>query len=195
LDRKKPRVFPAGTFLAIALFAAATALAATALAACSFDYGDRSAIGGSDAPDVVMENVDYVRVRALEMQARFTAERAERFEDRNLMELRNFYFEQFGNRGELDSFGRADNASLHLDSMNIFMSGGVQLEVRAEDFAIETERLEWRDQQRVLMGGSEEEVRISRDDGTSFSGVGFRADARRRTWEFSGTAGGTYVHD
>ncbi|MCL2192169.1 MAG: LPS export ABC transporter periplasmic protein LptC [Treponema sp.] len=162
--------------------------------ACSFDYGDRTGAGERDAPDIVMENVEYVRVRSAEIQARFLAERAERFEDRRLMELRNFSFEQF-EQGDVNAFGRAGSASVELDSLDIFMANGVRLEVESEEIAIETVRLEWRDGPRILLGGGDEEVHITRDDGTAFAGVGFRADARQRTWEFSGAVIGTYVHE
>lgn len=168
--------------------------AASLASACSFEYPDANP-GERDEPDVVMENVEYVRVRSADIQARFTAELAERFESRGLMRLRNFSFEQFGNEGEVSAFGQAGGASVELDSMDIFMSGGVRLEVDSEGIAIETERLDWRDAPRTLTGGNDEEVRISREDGTSFVGIGFSAEARRRTWEFSGEAGGTYVHE
>ena len=169
-------------------------IAAALLTACSFDYGDRTA-AERDLPDIIMENVEYVRVRSSDIQARFLAERAERFEERGLMELRNFSFEQFGNQGEVDAFGRAGSASVELDSMDIFMADGVRLEVESEEIAIETVQLEWRDRPRTLLGGTNEEVHITREDGTSFAGVGFRADARQRTWEFSGVVMGTYVHE
>ena len=56
---------------------------------CSFDYGDASS-SEKDQPDIVMENVEYVRVRSAELQARFQAELAERYEERRLMQLKNF---------------------------------------------------------------------------------------------------------
>ena len=169
-------------------------LAVALLAACSFDYGDRTGGGERDAPDIVMENVEYVRVRSAEIQARFLAERAERFEDRGIMQLRNFSFQQF-EQGDVNAFGRAGSASVELDSMDILMTDGVLLEVDSEEIAIETTQLEWRDTPRILAGGSGEEVHISREDGTAFSGVGFRVYARQRTWEFSGAVIGTYVHE
>jgi len=141
-----------------------------------------------------MENVEYVRVRSAEIQARFLAERAERFENRQLMELRNFSFEQF-EQGDVNAFGMAGSASVELDSLDIFMADGVRLEVESEEIAIETMRLEWRDTQRILLGGGDDEVQISREDGTAFAGIGFRADARQRTWEFAGAVVGTYVHE
>ena len=180
---KRAFFFPALAFLLSASFGA-----------CSFDYGDRNGLGDRDAPDIVMENVEYVRVRAWEIQTRFLAERAERFESRRLMELRNFSFEQF-EQGDVNASGRAGSASVELDSMDVFMADGVRLEVESEEIAIETIRLEWRDSDRLLLAGDDEEVHLSREDGTSIVGVGFQADARRRTWEFVGFVAGVYVDD
>ena len=69
------------------------------LASCTFDYGETES-AGSDLPDLVMENVEYVRVRSSDPIARFQAERAERYEKQGLMKIQNFVFEQYGERGE-----------------------------------------------------------------------------------------------
>jgi LPS export ABC transporter protein LptC len=143
-----------------------------------------------------MENVEYVRVRSADPQARFQAELAERYEERRIMELRNFTFEQFGNRGEdVNAYGRAGSASVEIDSGDIRLDNVVRIDVESEDIAIETNWLEWKDKPRTLSSGTEEIVNIYQDKGTSFTGIGFFADARRRTWEFSGGVGGTYIYD
>jgi len=180
----------AGAAAAAALFLPAALL----LAACSFDYGDRNGAGRPRIPDVVMEDVQHVRVRSSEIQTRFSAERAERFEGIGIMELHNFSFEQF-ERGDVSASGWAGGASVELDSMDVFMDGGVRVELEAEEIAVETQALEWRDSQRLLLGGAGEEARIIRDDGTDIVGIGFRADARRREWEFSGPVAGVYVSE
>jgi LPS export ABC transporter protein LptC len=162
---------------------------------CSFDYGEGNA-ENSGLPDLVMNDVEYVRIRDGDPQVRFQAEQAERYEDRQLMELRNFSFEQFSNHGgEIDSTGRAAAARVELDSGNIGISGGVSLSVDSEDITIETESLDWQDKERQLSGGPEAPVRILRDDGTSFQGWGFKANTRNRNWEFVGPVGGSYVHE
>jgi LPS export ABC transporter protein LptC len=162
---------------------------------CSFDYGDQEG-ADKNQPDLVMENVDYVRVRSADPQARFQAERLERYEERRIMELRNFSFEQFGNRGEdVNAFGRAGSALVEIDSGDIRMDNGVRIDVDSEDLAIETKWLEWKDKDRTLASGEEEEVSIYQDNGTAFTGIGFYANARRRTWEFAGTVGGTYTYE
>jgi LPS export ABC transporter protein LptC len=162
---------------------------------CSFDYGGSN---GEDLglPDIVMDDVEYVRIRDGEPQVRFLAERAERFEKRQLMEVQNFSFEQFTNRGEqVDSAGQASSARIELDSGNIGISGGVSLSVDSENIIIETENISWDDRERQLAVTPEDTVRIFRDDGTSFQGYGFKANTRSRTWEFSGSISGVYIYE
>jgi LPS export ABC transporter protein LptC len=162
--------------------------------ACSFDYDNA---GGSDKnqPDIIMDNVEYVRVRSLDPQARLQAERVERYEERRVMELRNFSFEQFGDHEEVNAYGRAGRASYEIDSGDIRMEDGVMIDVDSEDVAIETARLEWKDNERTLSAGPADEVRVYRENGTSFTGIGFQSNARSRTWSFTGTVSGTYIHD
>ena len=165
------------------------------LASCSFDYGNQEGVDKSQ-PDVVMNKVEYVRVRSAELQARFMAEQARRFEDRRLMELQDFTFEQFERQtGDVNAYGRAGSAEVKTDSGDIQMDDGVVIEVESEDIIIQTKQLEWKDKERVLMGGRDQTVNILRANGTSFSGIGFSADARNRTWEFFGIVEGTYIHD
>ena len=143
-----------------------------------------------------MANVEYVRVRSLDPQARLLAERVERYEERRVMELRNFSFEQFGSHGEeVNASGRGGSALFEIDSGDIRMEDGVRIEVESEDIAIETVKLEWKDKERTLTGGPGEEVRVFQDNGTSFTGIGFQSNARTRSWSFTDTVSGTYIHD
>jgi hypothetical protein len=143
-----------------------------------------------------MENVDYVRVRSADPQARFQAERAERYEERRVREVQDFSFEQFSRGGEeINAQGKAGSASMEIDSGDIRLDNGVWVDVVSEDIAIETTWLEWKDAARSLTGGPKERVSIYQEDGTTFSGIGFYANVRKRTWEFSGSVGGAFVFD
>jgi outer membrane biosynthesis protein TonB len=75
------------------------------------------------------------------------------------------------------------------------MDGGVRIEVESEDIAIETTRLEWKDEERTLFSGEEDEVNIYQTNGTKFTGIGFHAYARSHSWEFINGAVGTYISD
>lgn len=162
---------------------------------CTFDYGDTDTTERT-LPDLVMRNVEYVRVRSADPIARIRAERVERYDEQGRMNLENFSFEQFGERGEeVNSFGSAGFASVDIETVDIFMARGVRIEIESEDIIVETNQLNWIDEQRILSTGEEEKVNIYQQTGTSFTGTGLRVDARRRTWEFSGPVSGTYVHE
>jgi LPS export ABC transporter protein LptC len=163
---------------------------------CSFDYSSLGGGEGQGQPDVVMDDVEYVRVRKGDPLLRFRAEHAERYENKQTMELRNFSFEQFGGHGEeINAEGWAGSAFVELDSGNIRLDERVRISVDSEDIVIETGRLSWKDKEKILSGDAADEVIIRRSDGTNFTGRGFRADARGRTWEFSSGISGTYVHE
>jgi LPS export ABC transporter protein LptC len=163
------------------------------LIACSFDYGAGTGLENT-RPDIVMENIEYVRVRGGDMLARFQAEHAERWEELQIMELRNFTFEQMEDHGEtVNVEGAAKAATVQIDTGDISLSGGVQISIESEDIVINTAELEWKDKEKTIKGGVEEEVDVKRSDGTTFIGKGFSADIRSRTWSFSGEVKGRYV--
>jgi hypothetical protein len=60
---------------------------------------------------------------------------------------------------------------------------------------METIQLEWKDEPRTLTTGEHNEVNIFQSNGTSFTGIGLSADARRRTWEFAGAVSGEYYYE
>jgi len=161
--------------------------------ACSFDYGI-DAESNKGKPDIIMENLEYVRVRKGDPLARIQAEHAERWEERQTMELRDFSFEQMDDNGNnVNADGRAGMAIIQLESGDISLKGGVRIRVDSEDVIISTAELEWNDKEKILSGGVEDEVDIERSDGTIFSGIGFYANARSRTWSFAGEVKGTFV--
>jgi len=169
------------------------AAAGILLAGCSFDYGNT---GDTDntKPDIVMDDLNYVRVRGGDPLVSFKAEHAERYEGRQAMEIKNFSFEQLQNGGkDINAEGRAGSASVQLNSGDISLKDGVKINVASEDITIWTGELQWKDKEKTLSGNVDDEVDIDRSDGTSFTGKGFFADARNRTWTFSGQVNGKYV--
>ena len=163
-------------------------------ASCTFDYGE-SKEEGNEMPDLVMENVEYVRVRSSDPIARFQAERAERYEKQGVMKLMQFSFEQYGEKGEeVNAVGQAGFASVDIQSGDVSMNDAVRLEVESEDIILETELLEWKDEPRTLSSGNKE-VTIIQESGTRFTGLALFVEARKRTWEFSGAVSGTYISE
>jgi LPS export ABC transporter protein LptC len=160
---------------------------------CTFDYGEDSE-ENEDQPDIVMSDVEYVRIRDGDPVVRFRAEEAERYEKKQTMELRNFSFEQFENHGNgVNASGSAGNAHVNLDSGNILLENGIIIAVDSEDITMQTGTLSWQDEEHILSGAEGSIVDITRSDGTTFYGKGFTADTRSRTWEFTGGIEGTYI--
>ena len=119
---------------------------------CTFDYGNQEE-EESTLPDIVMEDLDYVRVRSGSVQARFKAERAERYDRRRTMELAGVHFEQYNlATGELDAKGTAGKAEVELANNNITLENGIDLSVESEEITLETEWLAWDDKKRELKG-------------------------------------------
>jgi LPS export ABC transporter protein LptC len=160
---------------------------------CTFDYGD-AVSENDDRADIVMGNVEYVRVRDGDPVVRFRAQQAERYETRQTMELQNFSFEQFYDHGNgVNATGSAGSASVDLESGNIQLEQSIIISVDSEDVTIETGSLSWEDEKRILAGNGENTVDLLRSDGTTFSGRGFSADARNRTWTFEAGVEGSWV--
>jgi LPS export ABC transporter protein LptC len=171
----------------------ALCLAVFVFGRCTFDYGD-GASENDDQADIVMGNVEYVRMRDGDPVVRFRAQQAERYETRQTMELQNFSFEQFyGHGGEINATGSAGSGLVDLDSGNIQLERSIIISVDSEDITIETDSLSWEDEKRILAGSDGQTVDIQRSDGTVFSGRGFSADTRSRTWAFTGSVEGSYV--
>jgi LPS export ABC transporter protein LptC len=161
---------------------------------CSFDYGMPTLEG--EYPDLVMQDTEYVRVREGDPVARIKAKQVKRYDTRQIMELENFSFEQFEDHGEtINAVGNAGTATVDLNSGDISLGGKVTISVDSEDIIIETDAITWKDKERALSCQEGVAVDIYRSDGTSFTGNGFSADLRRRTWTFSGDVEGLYVHD
>jgi hypothetical protein len=143
-----------------------------------------------------MENIEYTRVRGGDILARFRGEHAERWEDSQIMRIRNFSFEQMEDKGEtVNVEGSAGAAEVQLESGDITLFDGVTIRIESEDVIINVNRIEWKDKEKTLSGGEGEKVEIRRSDGTSFTGIGVFADIRSRTWSFSGGVEGTYVEE
>jgi LPS export ABC transporter protein LptC len=159
---------------------------------CSFEYGSLNS-SGEEQPEIVMYDVEYVRVENGEPMVQFKAEKAEQYDENRTMKLSNFSFTQF-NQNEDDTSGFAGSGVIDLDSKDVVLNDGVYIDAVSEDMQISTAELNWKDKTKELNAGINEEVFVERSDGTVINGSGFSADLRTRTWEFESGISGTYVY-
>jgi LPS export ABC transporter protein LptC len=163
-------------------------------ARCSFDYG-AGANGESALPDISMNTLEYARVKRGELQVRLKAEEADRYENRNLMELRGYSFQQYDTAGVVDAEGHGGLVRVELDQLNVYMREGITISVETEDMVLETDSLDYSDREKTLKAAEDKNVTIEQSDGTSFKGAAFSANVRKRDFVFESGASGVYVHE
>jgi LPS export ABC transporter protein LptC len=166
--------------------------------ACSFDYDTVSQ--NDNEPNLVMEKAEYVRIENGNPVIRVRAEEVRRYEAKHTMELDTFSFEQYNAAPEnheaipdVNAWGNAGKAQMETDTGNVFLSGGVVIEVVSEDITMETAELSWQDQERLISAPGR--IHITRSDGTTLKGTGFSADVRERSWEFESAVEGSVVEE
>jgi LPS export ABC transporter protein LptC len=170
-------------------------ITASLLASCSFNYGEQDN-ETSVLPDISMTNMNYVRVENGRPTVRFYAESADRYEKSRTMELFNYGFEQYNREtGEADAKGTGGKAKIEMETRDVIMEESVSVQVKSEDMAIDTKTLRWSNSQKELSSPEDSPVHIKDPDGTDFTGSGFSANTKKRTWEFTAGVSGTYVQD
>ena len=167
-------------------------------AACSFDYD--TVYQDDNEPNLIMDEVDYIRISGGNPEIRVRAEEVRRYEAKHIMELDAFSFEQYNAAPEgqtaipdINTRGKAGKASMETDTGNLKISNGVNINVVSEDISIETEELSWQDKERFLTAPGT--VNITRSNGTTLKGTGFSADTRKRSWEFETDVQGAVEED
>lgn len=162
---------------------------------CSFDYGSLSDEPEESVPDVVMTEVEYVRVRDGKAVIKLRADSVERYESDRRIVVTAPRFEQYAGDGSEGASGGSSSALIHSETGDVDLSGDVFLAIPEEELTIETETLSWKDEARELQGGAAAPVLVKKTDGSSLSGTGFTADARSRSWTLSGAVSGVFVEE
>ncbi|MDR2842739.1 MAG: LPS export ABC transporter periplasmic protein LptC [Spirochaetaceae bacterium] len=172
-----------------------TLAAGAGVLSCTFDYGETEQ-QEVEYPDLTMEQLEYVRVREGTPIAKLEADIGDRYEKRHTMELKNFSFQQYDIRdGSVDAVGSGGKALVETDTGNVRMSERIHIQVDSEDMSIKTEGFDWKDKSKTLTGMANQPVTVEQSNGTNFSGNGFSADLRSKTWIFASDVGGIYFYE
>jgi LPS export ABC transporter protein LptC len=169
--------------------------AAIALLSCSFDYSTISE-SEQEKPDLVMQDVDYVRVTDGKISLHMQADQLDRFEQKRLLQVQNIRFEQFSKgKLEAETVGSAGVAQFWTATSDALFSDGVRLLIKSEDLAVEAKSLQWNNSQKKLYGPQDDQVLLKKADGSLLVGKSFSADGRSRSWQFAGSVSGTYQEE
>lgn len=182
------------------------ALASLFLAiSCSLDYG--VALGedlDERIPDTVIFNFVHTIVENGSPRFRISAERAEAFRSARTLRLAGVSFVEYepaaprpnGDRSlsvpAVAAEGRADLAVFNTETESAELTGNVRVRSSKDGLAVTSAFIRWDGEARLLEGPSESVTTIEDDDGSRVSGAGFKADAARRSFEFSERATGYY---
>ena len=180
-----------GVFLSAAVLLAAAAFASS----CSFDYGQALAEDLEErTPDAVFQGFTHTIVQDNVPILTLEARRAEIFDRRKLVRLSGVSFTE-SRDGRILASGSADGATLRTDTEDAEFFGSVRLRSEEEGVSIRTGYLSWNAADRVLAGEADQVTEIERDDGSFLRGSGFRADARRKGFSFTGGVQGVLVRE
>jgi len=174
---------------------AAVALGLFLLAGCSLDYQD--ALAQEQAAENVPDTVAIGLVHKIHKDGRLSlqleATRAESYNSRNQTVLTNAHFVEFDAKGDNSTEGRAKKVVFHTDTENAEISGTVHVHSAKEKGGVNAESLSWENKTKTLTAPPADTVIITKDDGSSLSGSGFKGDFKTRVVTFSGPVKGTYV--
>jgi len=194
-DINLPGSYPKGMSVTACLFIFMVCF--LAIGSCHLDYGNgiESKNLKADVPDTVMEysHVEVVRDNVKTMVLSF--DRAEVFVTAGKRVMTNVEFTQYGRDGGIVATGSAKKAEQSIQTDDVQFSGGLRVDITSQDARIEADGLEWKAQTKTMVGLANQQVKIFRKDGSSFSGFGFIADFVNRTMEMSGGIVGQYVYE
>jgi LPS export ABC transporter protein LptC len=168
-----------------------------AVAGCSLDYEELQMAEERDAsvPETVVTEADFTVVRTGARSFRISAERAETYPERDEQILTGLGFEELGADGEVITSGAADRAVHNTATDDVTMSGNISFYSREYEARVTTQYLSWNNEEKLLRGRDDGEVRLELDSGTVIEGTGFEADMRRSIARFAQSVQGVLVTD
>ena len=173
------------------------ALLCAALTSCSLDYEQLQMAEERDesVPETVISDAEFTVVRTGARSFRISAERAETYPERQEQILSGLSFEELGAGGEVITTGRADRAVHETDTDDVTMSGNISFYSSEYEARVTTDYLHWNNEEKLLRGRDDGEVRLELDSGSVVEGTGFEADMRRSIARFAQSVQGVLETD
>jgi LPS export ABC transporter protein LptC len=164
---------------------------------CSLDYQDNQGTQelSDQIPEVIFTGFSHTAVKESKLVFTLEAEEAQLFQKQKRTVMTGVRFRQYDDNGKISIEGHANRAVYFTDTENAEIYGAVFFRSNQEEITMYAESLFWDHQQRMLTANAGEAVRIVKDDGSSISGRGFSADARKKSINYSSGVQGTYVHE
>ena len=146
-------------------------------------------------PETVVQNAQFTVVRSSSRTFRISAERAETYPERNEQILYGLEFEEIDAEGEVITTGSAGRAVHNTDTDDVTMSDDISFYSSEFEARVTTDFLGWDEEERLLTGRDDGEVRLELDSGSVVEGTGFEADMRRSIARFAQSVQGVLETD
>jgi LPS export ABC transporter protein LptC len=164
---------------------------------CSLDYEQATVAESISAqiPETILFDFTHTVVSGGRVWVILQARQAESYGERNEIVLKDVFFREYDDEGNLITEARADRAVFATDSENATVSGSIQIYSHEEKASLQASSLSWVREGRRLIADDGQTVRLQKDDGSYVEGEGFSADFRRKRLEFSSRVRGSYVRE
>jgi len=174
--------------------AGALLAAAALLAGCSFDYSESGASAEElleTVPETELHDVTHTVVRNGRLLAEISAEQVQNFPRQRYALLEDVRYVEYDAAGEPVTTASAESASFFSGREDAKVAGAIRLRSESQGVSLEAESLRWEGGRHRLV--SEQEVSITRDDGSEVRAGGVDVDVRRNTIRFAAPVSGTLV--
>ena len=176
--------------------AGALLAAAALLAGCSFDYSESGASAEElleTVPETELHEVTHSVVRGGRLVAEISAEQVQNFPRQRYALLEEVRYVEYDAAGEPVTTGSAERAVFYSEREDARVAGAIRLRSESQGVSMEARSLRWEGLRHRLV--SDEEVAISRDDGSEVRAGGVDVDMRRKRIRFTAPVSGTLVTD
>jgi LPS export ABC transporter protein LptC len=167
-----------------------------AVCACSFDYGDVKLEDNlsEETPNSILLNFQHTVVENGKILFRLNALKASIYDTLKETRLTNVSFAEYDpETGAAVTSGRATSAIFFSESENAELSGDISFYSKRNEAGLEGGYLYWDNSKKTLEGRRDRLISILKDDGSIVKGEGFSANAKKRTFSFSGRTSGVLI--
>ena len=157
----------------------------SSLLSCSFDYSRADLVEGldSDIPDIQMIDaiLTYVRGTIIVIDTK----ELNIFSDYDRYDVEDIEFREMSKSGEIRMLGDANKASINTRNNDVMLTGNIWVRSHKDEAEVQTDFIEWKDNERIIQGNQSDLLTIDRDDGSKIQGYGFIGDADSRNLTLS----------
>ena len=166
-------------------------------AGCSLEIEDAEITSelGSEVPELVLLDTEYIFRRSKGRIIRISAEKIEYFPESNEQNFTDVAFIETDLENTVLNSGSADVAIYNLSDENFELTGNVIFTSAEHDASFTAPYLLWNDEKERLFGNEDDKIYLERSSGTVIEGYGLTADLQNRSIELSKTSGVIFPDD